>query len=75
MACPAAGGYWRLHGSLNDDERMAALAEPVQGAVSPRRGAPFDNTASGAVTEDALRLQALQPEFAKRLGRDNARHS
>jgi uncharacterized protein YecE (DUF72 family) len=68
FALPGGSGellYYRLHGSpavyrsSYDDGRLESLAERLGAARAKRVWCIFDNTASGAATADALRLQAL----------------
>jgi uncharacterized protein YecE (DUF72 family) len=53
--------YWRMHGSPQmyhtayGEDRLRALA----GQLAPRDWCIFDNTASGAALQDALKLQSL----------------
>ena len=71
--------YWRLHGSpvpyrsSYDDGRIEAYAESMaaERAAGREVWAIFDNTASGAATGDALKLQSLtapsQPSAARHI--------
>jgi uncharacterized protein YecE (DUF72 family) len=55
--------YWRLHGSPRmyysayDDAALAALAGAIHQTDAAESWCVFDNTASGAAANDALRLQ------------------
>ncbi len=57
--------YWRWHGapriywSAYDDARLATLTDAVSRNAAPDRWCIFDNTASGAALNDALRLDAM----------------
>jgi len=65
--------YWRLHGSPRiyrssyDDGRLDVLARQLGGVAVGPSWCIFDNTASGAATDDAL---ALSDRLAKSLNRD-----
>ena len=62
--------YWRMHGSPQmyhtayGEDRLRAHAD----RLAPRDWCIFDNTASGAALQDALRLQNLIPPSARITG-------